>query len=44
MLRSDADNVPIYLEAAEESDVPLYKCFGFEVIEEWDIPNGGLHF
>lgn len=42
--RADGDNMPIYLETAKLSNVSLYQRFGFEVIEEWDVPSGGPHF
>jgi ribosomal protein S18 acetylase RimI-like enzyme len=42
--RADADGLPIYLETATQSNVGLYKRFGFDVTAEWDVPNGGPHF
>jgi ribosomal protein S18 acetylase RimI-like enzyme len=41
---ADADSIPIYLETAKETNVGLYQRFGFEVISEWDVPDGGPHF
>ena len=38
------DGLPIYLETAKDSNVQLYRRFGFDVIEEWDVPGGGPHF
>jgi ribosomal protein S18 acetylase RimI-like enzyme len=42
--RAEADGVPAWLETATLSNVGLYQRLGFEVVEEWDIPNGGPHF
>ncbi len=42
--RADADSLPIYLETAKDSNVALYQRFGFDVIDEWDVPSGGPHF
>jgi GNAT superfamily N-acetyltransferase len=39
-----ADGLPIYLETSKDSNVQLYRRYGFEVIEEWDVPGGGPHF
>ena len=42
--RAEADGLPIYLETATQSNVGLYRRFGFEVTDEWDVPGGGPHF
>ncbi len=42
--RAEADGLPIYLETATQSNVGLYRRFGFDVTAEWDVPNGGPHF
>ena len=41
---AEADGLPIYLETAKLSNVELYRRFGFEVIDKWDVPGGGPHF
>jgi ribosomal protein S18 acetylase RimI-like enzyme len=38
------DRLPTYLETATAENVPLYQRLGFEIIEEWDVPEGGPHF
>jgi ribosomal protein S18 acetylase RimI-like enzyme len=42
--RAEADGLPIYLETATHSNVGLYRRFGFEVTDEWDVRGGGPHF
>jgi ribosomal protein S18 acetylase RimI-like enzyme len=42
--RAEMDGLPIYLETATQSNVGLYRRFGFEVTDEWDVPGGGPHF
>lgn len=39
--RCDADGAPAYLESTNESNVPYYTRFGFEVTGEIVIPGGG---
>lgn len=34
----------IYLETATASNVALYQRLGFEVVSEYDVPDGGPHF
>jgi len=36
----DAQGMPAYLESSKESNIPIYKSFGFEVTGEIRIPNG----
>jgi ribosomal protein S18 acetylase RimI-like enzyme len=38
--RVDYEGLPAYLETADESNVSLYRRFGFEVVHEWQIPEG----
>lgn len=35
---------PAYLETATESNLGLYRHYGFEITEEWTVPNGGPTF
>jgi GNAT superfamily N-acetyltransferase len=37
---ADQQGVPAYLESSKESNIPIYKSFGFEVTGEIRIPNG----
>lgn len=37
---ADAQGMPAYLESSKESNIPIYKSFGFEVTGEIRIPNG----
>lgn len=34
LARVDADSMPAYLESSKERNIPFYRRFGFEVIEE----------
>lgn len=36
----DAAHMPAYLESSKESNIPIYRNFGFEVTGEIKIPNG----
>ena len=38
--RADYDGLPAYLETADANNVELYRNFGFEVVHEWQIPEG----
>ena len=40
---ADASNMPCYLETANKNNVPIYQRFGFEVVSDKVIPEGGLH-
>ena len=42
--RARAAGLPVFLETATASNVPLYRNLGFEVTREYDIPGGGPHF
>ncbi len=44
LLRTASDGLPTYLETATPENVPLYQRLGFDIIEEWDVPDGGPHF
>lgn len=39
--RCDAEYCPAYLESSKEENVPYYERFGFRVIGEITLPNGG---
>ncbi len=39
--RVDAEHAPAYLESSKSENVPYYQRFGFEVIGELVIPDGG---
>lgn len=39
--RCDAEYCPAYLESSKEENVPYYERFGFQVIGEITLPNGG---
>ena len=39
--RCDRERVPAYLESSKEKNIPLYERNGFEVTEEFRVPNGG---
>ena len=44
LARAENDKLPTYLETATPENVPLYLRLGFDIIEEWDVPDGGPHF
>lgn len=37
---ADAARLPCYLESSKESNIPIYRSFGFEVTGEINLPNG----
>ena len=37
---ADAAAMPCYLESSKDTNIPIYKSFGFEVTGEIKIPNG----
>lgn len=38
--RVNAEGLPACLETAKETNIGLYRRFGFEVTEEWRLPGG----
>jgi ribosomal protein S18 acetylase RimI-like enzyme len=44
LARAASDKLPTYLETATPENVPLYQRLGFDIIEEWDVPDNGPHF
>lgn len=36
----DAARIPCYLESSKESNIPIYRTYGFEVTGEIHIPHG----
>lgn len=41
LAKCDAEGMPAYLESSKEVNVPLYERNGFQVTEEFQVPNGG---
>jgi ribosomal protein S18 acetylase RimI-like enzyme len=39
LIRADQEKLPCYLETNDEADVPIYRHFGFKVIEEGTVPG-----
>jgi GNAT superfamily N-acetyltransferase len=37
---ADTAGMPCYLESSKDTNIPIYKSFGFEVTGEINIPNG----
>ena len=37
---ADQAHMPCYLESSKETNIPIYKSFGFEVTGEINLPNG----
>jgi ribosomal protein S18 acetylase RimI-like enzyme len=44
LTRADRKGLPCYLEADKAKNVPFYQRHGFEVVEESDLPGGGMHY
>ena len=44
LTRADAEGLPCYLETDKDINVPFYRKHGFEVVQEGDLPGGGMHF
>jgi ribosomal protein S18 acetylase RimI-like enzyme len=42
--RATQTGKPVLLETATPANASLYARLGFEIIDEWDVPNGGPHF
>ena len=42
--QADEAGQPCYLEADKEKNVPFYEMHGFQVVEEGDLPDGGMHY
>jgi ribosomal protein S18 acetylase RimI-like enzyme len=42
LVRADQEELPCYLETNDEADVPIYRHFGFKVIEEGTIPGASV--
>src|SRR5690348_15649210 len=40
LAKADAARMPCYLESSKDTNIPIYKSFGFEVTGEIRIPNG----
>jgi len=40
LARADAAGLPCYLESSKDSNIPIYKSFGFDVTGEIKIPDG----
>lgn len=40
LARADAAGMPCYLESSKDTNIPIYKSFGFDVTGEIKIPNG----
>jgi ribosomal protein S18 acetylase RimI-like enzyme len=37
---ADAAHMPCYLESSKETNIPIYRSFGFELTGEMQVPNG----
>ena len=37
--KTDADGTPCYLETDSESTIPMYRHFGFEIIDKFTLPG-----
>ncbi|MEJ0040842.1 MAG: hypothetical protein WDM81_00820 [Rhizomicrobium sp.] len=37
---ADAAGLPCYLESSKDTNIPIYRSFGFEVTGEIKIPDG----
>ena len=38
---ADAAHMPCYLESSKETNIPIYRSFGFELTGEMQVPGGG---
>jgi GNAT superfamily N-acetyltransferase len=41
--RLDSENLPCFLETQNARNVPVYAHFGFQVIEEGEVPGTGIY-
>ncbi|MFI2609696.1 GNAT family N-acetyltransferase [Kitasatospora sp. NPDC018619] len=41
LAKADAAGLPVYLESSKEANLAVYGHFGFEVLEEVRLPEGG---
>lgn len=41
--RARAAAMPVYLETSKAENFTFYRHLGFELLEEWDVPDGGPH-
>ncbi|MEV7188019.1 GNAT family N-acetyltransferase [Kitasatospora sp. NPDC093102] len=41
LAKADAAGLPVYLESSKEANLAVYRHFGFEVLEEVRLPEGG---
>jgi ribosomal protein S18 acetylase RimI-like enzyme len=44
IVRAEASGVPIYLETTSPGNVALYQRFGFDVVDEWEVPRSPVRF
>lgn len=44
IVRADAEGLPIYLETQNECNVAFYRRFGFAVVTDSPLPDGGPRF
>jgi ribosomal protein S18 acetylase RimI-like enzyme len=40
LVTADAAHMPCYLESSKETNIPIYRSFGFELTGEMQVPNG----
>ncbi|WP_165189778.1 GNAT family N-acetyltransferase [Caulobacter soli] len=43
LAQARAAGVPVYLETSKAENVAFYRHLGFNVLQEWDVPEGGPH-
>ncbi|MFF4380858.1 GNAT family N-acetyltransferase [Kitasatospora sp. NPDC001547] len=41
LAKADAEGLPVYLESSKETNLAVYRHFGFEVLEEVRLPEDG---
>ncbi|HVI98754.1 MAG TPA: GNAT family N-acetyltransferase [Sphingomonas sp.] len=42
--QAHADDVPVYLETPLEKNIGFYRGLGFDLVGDWEVPNGGPRF